>query len=47
MKRTKFTDAKMVLALRQVEEGTSISEIFRKAGIAEATFCNWRKSMAD
>ena len=29
--------------LKQVEEGTSVEEICRKAGIAEATFYNWRK----
>lgn len=43
MKRTKFTDAQIAFVLRQAEEGTSVAEVCRKAGIAEATFYNWRK----
>ncbi len=43
MKRTKFTDAQIAFVLRQAEEGTSVFEVCCKAGIAEATFYNWRK----
>ncbi len=43
MRKSKFTDAQIAYILRQVEEGTSVAEICRKAGIAEATFYNWRK----
>jgi len=43
MKRSKFTDAQIAFFLRQAEEGTPIKEVCRKAGIAEATFYNWRK----
>jgi len=43
MKRSKFTDAQIAFFLRQTEEGTSVAEVCRKAGIAEATFYNWRK----
>jgi len=43
MKRSKFTDAQIAFILRQAEEGTPIAEVCRKAGIAEATFYNWRK----
>ena len=43
MRRSKFTDAQIAFVLRQAEEGTSVSEVCRKAGIAEATFYNWRK----
>ena len=43
MKRTKFTDGQIAFVLRQAEEGTPVSEVCRKAGIAEATFYNWRK----
>ena len=38
MKRTNSTEAQIAFVLRQAEEGTSISEVCRKAGIAEATF---------
>jgi putative transposase len=43
MKRSKFTEAQIAFVLKQVEEGTSVAEVCRKAGIAEATFYNWRK----
>jgi len=43
MKKSKFTDAQIAFVLRQVEEGTAIGEVCRKAGISEATFYNWRK----
>lgn len=43
MKKSKFTEAQIAFVLKQAEEGTSISEVCRKAGIAEATFYNWRK----
>ena len=46
MKRSKFTDAQIAFVLKQVEEGTSVAEVCRKAGIAEATFYNWRKKYA-
>jgi putative transposase len=31
------------LVLRQAEEGTTVDEVYRKAGISEATCDNWRK----
>ena len=43
MKRSKFTEAQIAFVLKQAEDGTSIAEVCRKAGIAEATFYNWRK----
>ena len=43
MKRSKFTEAQIAFVLKQAEDGTSVAEVCRKAGIAEATFYNWRK----
>ncbi len=43
MKRNKFTDAHIAFVLKQAEDGTSVAEVCRKAGIAEATFYSWRK----
>lgn len=43
MKRSKFTEAQIAFVLKQVEDGVSVAEVCRKAGIAEATFYNWRK----
>jgi hypothetical protein len=38
MKKSKFTEAQIAFVLKQVEDGTSIAEVCRKTGIAEATF---------
>ena len=43
MKRSKFTEAQMASILRQVEEGTAVEEVCRKAGISIQTFYRWRK----
>ena len=43
MKKCKFTETQIAFVLKQVEDGTSISEVCRKTGIAEATFYNWRQ----
>jgi putative transposase len=32
--------------LRQAEEGTTVGEVCRKAGISEATYYNWRNKYA-
>ena len=46
MKRSKFTEAQIAFILRQAEEGTSVAEVCRKAGISQATFYSWRKKYA-
>ncbi len=46
MKKSKFTEAQIAFILRQAEEGTSVGEVCRKAGISDATFYNWRKKYA-
>jgi Transposase len=33
--------------LKQPEDGTAISEVWRKAGISDATFYNWQKKYAE
>ena len=43
MKRSKFTEAQIVFALRQAETGVKVEEVCRKMGISEATFYNWKK----
>ncbi len=43
MRRSKFTDAQIAFVLRQAEEGTSVEEVCRKAGISTATFYTWKK----
>ena len=43
MKASKFSESQIAFVLRQGEEGTSVEEICRKAGISQATFYNWKK----
>lgn len=43
MKRSKNSESQIVFAIKQVETGTRIQEVFRKMGISEATFYNWKK----
>ena len=35
MKKTKFTEAQIVFALRQADTGTVVAEVCRKMGISE------------
>ena len=46
MKRSKFSEAQVAMILRQADEGATIGEVCRRAGISEATFYNWRKRYA-
>jgi len=43
MKKSKFTEAQIVFALRQADNGVKVEEVCRKLGISEATFYNWKK----
>jgi len=43
MKKSKFTEAQIIFALRQAETGMSVQEVCRKMGISEATYYNWKK----
>jgi len=43
MKRSKFTEAQILFALKQSETGIAVSEVCRKMGVSEATFYNWKK----
>jgi putative transposase len=43
VKKSKFTEEQIAFALKQAELGTSVEEVCRKMGIADATFYNWRR----
>ena len=47
MKRSKFTDGQIAIALRQTDEGVSVGEICRKLGISEQTYYRWRKKYGE
>ena len=43
MKKSKFTEAQIVFAIKQAETGVAVEEVCRKLGITQATFYNWKK----
>lgn len=44
MKMSRFTEAQIAFVLRQAEEGVSVAEVCRKAGISDATFYDRRST---
>lgn len=46
MKKSKFTEAQILFALKQSETGVAVAEVCRKIGVSEATFYNWKKKYA-
>lgn len=43
MKKTKHSEQQIAFILRQAEEGVSVGEVCRKAGISEQTYYRWRQ----
>ena len=43
MKKSRFSEAQIAMALRQAEAGTPVAEICRKLEISEQTFYRWKK----
>ena len=43
MKKSKFSEAQIVYAIRENESGTKVAEITRRLGISQATFFTWKK----
>ena len=43
MRKSKFTEEQIAMALRQHEAGTTVGEICRKLEVSEATFFRWQK----
>ncbi len=42
MKKSRFTESKIVSILKQQESGRTVQEICREYGISQATFFNWK-----
>lgn len=38
MRRKRYSDEPIAVALRQADSGTAMEEIYRKLGVSEATF---------
>ena len=43
MKKSKYSEAQIATAFRQVEAGAPIAEVTRKLGVSEQTYYLWRK----
>lgn len=46
MRRSRFSEHQIAFILRQTEEGTTVEEVCRRAGISEATYYNSRSKYA-
>ncbi len=46
MRTSRFTEQQVVVALRQVENGTAVAEVCRKLGVSEQTFYRWKRKYA-
>jgi putative transposase len=42
MKKSRFSEEKIIAILKQAESGLRVAELARKHGISEATFYNWK-----
>ncbi len=46
MKKSRFTEERVIYALRLAESGTLVTDVCRQMGISEATFYVWKKKYA-
>ena len=42
MKKSRFSEEKIIALLKQAEAGVKMSELARKHGVSEATLYNWK-----
>jgi putative transposase len=43
VRKSKYSEEQIALALRQAESGTSVEEVCRRLGISQGTFFRWKK----
>ena len=46
MRKSKFTEAQVVAALRECASGTPASQVARKLGVSEQTLYTWKRKYA-
>lgn len=42
MKKSRFTEERIIAILKQADAGVKVSELARKNGVSEATLYNWK-----
>jgi putative transposase len=42
VKKSRFSEEKIIAVLKQAEAGVKVAELVRKNGISETTFYNWK-----
>jgi len=42
MKKSRFSEERIIAILRQAEAGVKVAELVRRHGISEATYYNWK-----
>jgi putative transposase len=47
MRKSRFSDQQIALALQQVEHGLPVAKLCRKLGISEQTFYRWKKKFGE
>jgi putative transposase len=45
MKRSRYSEEKILYVLKQAESGTAVGDVCRQMGISEATFYVWKKEV--
>ena len=43
MKKSRFSEQQIAFILKQADDGVSIEEVCRKAGVSQQTYYRWRK----
>ena len=46
MKKSRFSEQQIAFILKQADDGTSVEEVCRKAGISQQAYYRWRKKYA-
>ncbi len=47
MRKSRFSDQQIALALQQAEHGVAVAELCRKLGVSEQTLYRWKKKLGE